>query len=135
MKKSILFVCKYNKFRSRVAEAYFKKINKNKNISVKSAGLIQGNPIKKLEKLISKNMGITISGNPKIMSSKQLSKIDIIIIVANDVPKEIFKYKGKYIQKLVVWKIKDNLNDKPKEVEKIIKQIMKKVDSLVEELK
>ena len=135
MKKSILFVCKYNKFRSRVAEAYFKKINKNKNISVKSAGLIQGNPIKKLEKLISKNMGITISGNPKTMSSKQLSKIDIIIIVANDVPKEIFKYKGKYIQKLVVWKIKDNLNDKPKEVEKIIKQIMKKVDSLVEELK
>ena len=135
-KINLLFVCKYNRFRSRIAEAYFKKINKNKNISVKSAGIIKGNlPLDKFEKLTAKKFGINIDGNPKTVSSKQLSKIDIIIIVANDVPKEIFKYKGKYIQKLVVWKIKDNLNDKPKEVEKIIKQIMKKVDSLVEELK
>ncbi len=29
---NIIFVCKYNRFRSRVAEAYFKKINKDKNI-------------------------------------------------------------------------------------------------------
>ena len=49
MTKSILFVCKYNRFRSRVAEAYFKKINKNKNISVKSAGIIKGNlPLDKI---------------------------------------------------------------------------------------
>ncbi len=44
MKKiNILFVCRYNRFRSRVAEAYFKKINKN--FKVKSAGLFKGRPL------------------------------------------------------------------------------------------
>ena len=40
---NILFVCRYNRFRSRTAEAYFKKINKNKKIKVKSAGIFKGN--------------------------------------------------------------------------------------------
>ena len=30
IKKNILFVCKYNRFRSKVAEAYFNSLNKNK---------------------------------------------------------------------------------------------------------
>ena len=46
-KTNILFVCKYNRFRSKIAEAYFNKINKNKLVSVKSAGIIRGNPVSK----------------------------------------------------------------------------------------
>ena len=38
----ILFICKYNRFRSRVAAAYFKKINKNSKIKVESAGKDMG---------------------------------------------------------------------------------------------
>jgi len=135
MTVKILFVCKYNRFRSKVAEAYFKKVNRNKNIKIESAGIIKGNPISKFEKSISKEFGINIGGTPRTLSSKLLSKTDIIIIVADDVQKEIFRYNGKYIQKVLVWKIKDNLNDKSKEVEKIIKQIMKKVDDFVIEVK
>lgn len=38
----ILFICKYNAFRSRIAEEYFKKINKNSKIQVISRGFIMG---------------------------------------------------------------------------------------------
>jgi len=133
--KRILFICKYNRFRSRVAESYFKKINKNKRIEVKSAGIIKGNPVSKFEVSISKKFGVNIKGIPKTMSSKLLSKTDIIIIVANDVPKEIFKHNGKYIQKVVTWKIRDSVKEDEKEVGKIIKSIIKKVDRMNLELK
>ena len=36
----ILFVCRHNRFRSKVAEAIFNKLNKNKEIQIESAGLI-----------------------------------------------------------------------------------------------
>ena len=132
VKMNILFICKYNRFRSRVAEAYFKKINKNKKIQVNSAGAIQGNPVSKLSAKTAKELGININGKPKGISSKLLSKQNLIIIVANDVPKKIFKFGDRYLQKVVVWKIKDvkgadrtNINKK-----KIIRKIMKKVDKL-----
>ena len=63
--KNILFVCKYNRFRSRVAEAYFKKINK-KNISAFSAGVFRGDyPLDKQELEVCKKLGINIEGKPK----------------------------------------------------------------------
>jgi len=129
----ILFVCKYNRFRSLVAEAYFKKINKNKKIKVSSTGIIKGNPVGKLSAQASKELGININKKPKGISSKLLSKQELIIIVANDVPKKIFKFANKgYITKTIVWKIaevkgKDRTNINKK---KIIREIMKRVDNL-----
>ena len=130
----ILFVCRYNRFRSRIAEAYFKKINKNKGIKVDSAGIFKGRPIDSLEKTITKTQGVSIGGSPKSMSSVLLSKQDIIIIVADDVPKELFKYEGRYLQKVIVWGIKDNSTGNRKKIEIIVKKIKKKVDLLVKQL-
>jgi len=53
----IAFVCKYNRFRSQIAEAYFNKLNKNKSIKVYSAGVIKGWPIAKTTKRLLKNWG------------------------------------------------------------------------------
>jgi len=131
-KKNILFVCKYNRFRSRIAEAYFKRINKDFN--VESAGLIKGNPLDKEIIKEAKEFGLRISGNAKPLSSKLLSKTDIIVIVADDVPKEVFKYQRKYIQKIIQWKIKDLWRDRERDSNAIIKEIMKKVDNLVKQL-
>ena len=119
MKENILFVCKYNRFRSKVAEAYFNKINKNRNITAKSLGIIKGNPISKDAKIAAKKYGLNIGGEPKTLSSKLLSKTNRIIIVADDVPKEIFKYKDRYLQKILVWKIKDDI----KSISKIISKV------------
>ena len=38
----ILFICRHNRFRSKIAEAYFNKINKNKNLIAKGAGIFPG---------------------------------------------------------------------------------------------
>jgi len=106
-KINILFVCRYNRFRSRIAEAYFNQINKNKKIKAKSAGLIKGNPLSLKTVKLLKNMGIDISGNPKGLSSKLMAWQNYAIIVADDVPEQVFDRNIKYCKKVEVWKIKD----------------------------
>lgn len=140
MKKKInlLFVCRYNRFRSRVAEVYFKKINKNKNISVKSAGLIQGRSLDKTQVTMasSKKFELDIRGKPQGLSSKLMIWQNTTIIVADDVPPQVFDRNKEYGKKVIVWKISDSKVDNDKEeAGRIIKQIMKKIDSLVKELK
>ena len=57
-----------------------------------------------------------------------------IIIVANDVPKEIFSYWW-YKDKVIKWEIPDVIEGKSVEQNrKTIKMIMKKIDSLVKNL-
>jgi protein-tyrosine-phosphatase len=134
-KIKILFVCRYNRFRSRIAEAYFKKINQNKNISVKSAGLIQGSPVNLKEVSTLKKIGIDISGKPHGLTSKILAWQNVTIIVADDVPEQVFNKNKKYGKKVIVWKIKDTNSNKEKDLLKIAKIIINKVNSLkIEEL-
>lgn len=129
-KINILFICKYNKFRSRIAEAYFNKINKNKNIKAESAGIFQGNySLNKLQVSITKKFGINIIGKPKSISTDLLIKTNLIIIVANDVPSSLFEAK-KYKKKIIIWKIKDEQNGDIRNIKKIINQIIVKVNKL-----
>jgi len=125
-KKNILFVCKYNRFRSKIAEACFKKFNKNKNFQGKSAGIIKGRPLNKSQQALAKKLKIVIKGPTQGLSSKLLRGSDIIVIVADDVPKEVFKFQGKYLQKIIVWKIEDKNSS--------IELIIKKVKDLINKL-
>lgn len=141
---NILFVCRHNVSRSRIAEAYFKKTNKNPKIKVKSAGLFPGNVNEKshLDEIkICSKMGLNIRGNSKPITLSLLKKWqDLIIIVADDVPVSIFTSRS-YAEKTKVWKIKDawKIRDyhgsNQETIQHIVKQIMKRVDKLVEELK
>jgi len=130
---NILFACKYNRFRSKVAEAYFKKINKNKKIKVKSAGLIKGNPVGELSTKASKEFGLNIKGKPQGLSSKLLGQQNLIVIVADDVPKKVFKFDNRYLQKVIVWKIKEAKGEDRNNIgkRKVIRKIIKKVYKLV----
>jgi len=127
---NILFVCKYNRFRSRIAESYFKKINKNKTFKVKSAGLFKGRPISKFQQKVAKEIGLNIKGKPQGLSTKLLIWQDVMIIVADDVPQSIFNNK-EYGKKTIVWKLPDALVDNKKQTANLIKAIMKKVDKLI----
>ncbi|MBI2042870.1 hypothetical protein HYT25_00590 [Candidatus Pacearchaeota archaeon] len=132
--KKILFVCKYNRFRSRVAETYFKKINRNKGIKVQSAGLIKGYlPLDKSQIAAAGEYGIKLSGKPRTMSMDFLDKQDKIIVVANDIPKIVFNYPS-YKKKVVIWKIPDNLGSSVEKDKKIVRSIMKKVSQLNKKL-
>ncbi len=130
---NLLFVCKYNRFRSKVAEAFFKKINKNKTIKVKSAGLIKGGRIGKNIISAAKENGISIIGQPRGLSSELLMWQDMIVIAADDVPQGIFENK-KYGKPLIAWKIPDAKSTGKEEKEKIIKKIKKKVCALAKKL-
>lgn len=130
-RKNILFVCKYNRFRSRIAKAYFDKIKKNENFKADSVGVIKGKPVGKKEWMFAKKYGLDISGDTKGLSAEMLSKTDILIIVADDVPKTIFKLRGRYPMKVILWKIKDEYRSLHPI---IIKEIVKRVDSLVKTL-
>ena len=133
--KKILFICKYNRFRSKIAEAIFKKLNKNKKIKVKSAGIIKGSYLDKNQIEVAKKIGIKLKGQPIGVSTQLLKWQDTIVIAANDVPQEIFRDNKKYGKKLIVWKIPDVEDENKKEIAKIIMSIEKKVKSLIKNSK
>lgn len=137
-KMKILFVCKYNRFRSRVAEAYFNKINKNPRNKAKSGGIIVGSyPLDKKEVAIAKELGIILKGKPEPITTEKLIWQDVVIIVADNVPKKIFKFnRKKFGKKVIVWRIPDIKNgENGQRIREIIQMIKKKVDGLVGELR
>ena len=135
MVKKILFVCKYNRFRSKIAEAVFNKLNKNKNYQAKSAGIIKGSSIDKKQIETAKKRDIDIKGNPIGLSTKLLKWQDVTIIVADDVPIEIFKDNAKYGKELIIWGIPDAQEDNEEEINSIIQLIEKRVKELIEKLR
>jgi protein-tyrosine-phosphatase len=135
---NILFICKYNRFRSRVACSYFNKINRNKRNKAKSAGIIVGGEdLNPLQVKAAMELGINIRGKPSPVTTEKLIWEDIIVIVADNVPPEIFKFnEARFQKKTIVWKIPDiRPGDGKKEIVKIIHLIIKKVDELIKKLK
>jgi protein-tyrosine-phosphatase len=130
----VLFICKYNRFRSRVATAYFNRLNRNSKCKAKGVGIYPNNdPLDKWEVSFSKKLGIDIRGKPKKVSERLLKWADLVVIVADDVKKSQIKHYKKY--KILVWKVKDTeVNDK-KGIKRIIKEIIKRVDVFSKRLK
>ncbi|VVB83822.1 Low molecular weight phosphotyrosine protein phosphatase [uncultured archaeon] len=129
----ILFICKYNAFRSRVAEEYFNKINKNRKIKAISRGFIYGgNADIEQQEIAGKMLGINIlKRKPLQLTIKDLKESDLIIVTANDIPKIMFNYKsGMFFKKIVFWKIKDEQFRNKRNIKKIVLSIKKKVDKL-----
>jgi protein-tyrosine-phosphatase len=129
----ILFICKYNAFRSRIAEEYFNKINKNKKIKSISRGFIYGGDADIEQQDLAKELlGVNIvKRNPLKLTLDDLRTSDLVIIVANDIPKKMFNYKlGIFIKKMEFWGIKDEQYKNKKNIKKIILKINKKVDKL-----
>ena len=142
--KNILFVCKHNVFRSKTAEAYFNKINKNKKIKTDSVGLVKLDwldnknlPVLNAQRKLLKKKGINLTKSSKTLSARLIRKQDLIIIVSDSIP-DIFHddYVVKDL-KIITWKIKDvtSENYSKKKLMNTIDFIMKKVDNLVKELK
>ena len=127
----ILFICKYNRFRSQIAEAYFRKINKNKNIEFSSAGVIAGEPIVNIVRQTAKKLGFKIKGKPKSIKESLLEKTDLVVVVANDVPASLFKTR---VKEVLAWNIPDICQGDLQDIERIERMIMKKVDELNKKL-
>ena len=138
MVKKILFVCKYNRFRSKFAEACFNSVNKNGKFKAVSAGIIRMNgdlglTMRKRVKYILDKYGVRMGRRSRGLSYKLLDKSDIVIVVADDIPKVIFNWPV-WKDKIVYWNLPDVWVDDKRNVDKTIKSIMGKVDMLVRRL-
>ena len=134
----ILFICKHNIFRSRIAEEYFKKTNRNKKIEVISRGIVMGGHSDKEQREIPKKLlGINIDNRKPIpLNIRDLKNSDMIIVVANDIPRRIFDYQKMYIQnKVFIWKIKDEQKQNKNNIKSIVLKIKKRVDRLNRKLR
>ena len=121
---NLLFICKYNRFRSKVAESYFNKINKNKKIRTQSAGIFLDNsPPNNKEINEAKKLGIEINTNFQGMSLRLLDWADIIIIVADNVPKELFQKNNESPKRIITFDITDNHKSENEKIKKIIEKI------------
>ena len=83
-------------------------------------------------KKIGKKLGIKLNRKPKGISEKLLNGIDLLVIVANDVPEQVFESSAR---KLIKWNIPDTSQNDLSNIERISRMIMKKVDELNEILK
>ena len=101
----ILFVCKHNRFRSKVAEAFFNKYNKNSENEVKSAGIaldfmrpyVAEDVFKILE-----DMGVKIGDTQSKEIDKDLINwADKVVIVADNIDEGMFGDK-----KVEIWNVK-----------------------------
>ena len=126
----ILFICKHNIFRSRIAEEYAKRVT---NHIVSSAGLITShNNMSDFQNKVCKQMGLNIPNESKPINVEELQKQDLVIIVANDISKTIFMNPIYNLSgKIKKWNIKDaDLNSNKNNIINIINQIKKRVDKL-----
>ena len=136
MTTNILFVCKHNRFRSKIAEAYFNKTNKNKKFTARSAGLIAGEPVDKNLVSICEKENIKIDRKSRSLNWKIILKTDLLIIVADNIPISFFTGKYSYkIKKVVKWDIPDTHQNNERKIKEISEQIKKKVDKLIRELR
>jgi protein-tyrosine-phosphatase len=130
---NILFVCKYNRYRSKVAAAFFNKMSSSKH-KAKSVGIIRGNLMSPSVKACAKEYNLSIRGSPKPIDVPLLRWQDMIVIVADDVPASIFSESRKYGKKVVVWKIPDTADDNKAGIQDGIEKIQKRVRNLVKSL-
>ena len=123
--KNILFICRYNRFRSKFAEAFFNTMNTNPDIQAKSAGLFKGNPISQSILQQAESHGIVLTKTPQAISEDLLDWQDIIIVVADNVPIQIFDDHRIVSEKIEVWDTRE------KETQYVIEGIRDRVKKLL----
>jgi len=130
----ILFICKHNRFRSKVAEAIFRKLsNDGKNI-IDSAGIILDNlrpHIAENVKRIMEEKGYRLIEGSKILTKKEINNFDLIIIVANNINKSSFDF---FNGKIIKWEIPDADEKEKSRIKEIINEIGNRVKNLLKTL-
>lgn len=129
---NILFVCKHNRFRSKVAEALFRKYDLGGN-EVKSAGVAL-DPLyqyvaKKVILALKEKKAKVESEKSRAVNEYLLKWADKIVIVADNVNPGIFK--GKDVEK---WEISDCNQEDLEGIRKRVEIIEGKVKDLIKRL-
>jgi protein-tyrosine-phosphatase len=125
----ILFICKHNRFRSKVAEATFAHYSKGRHKAI-SRGMVKDIPVAKSVVEVMKAEGIKLKDRKsRKVNKKDVKWADLIIITADNVPKPLFKNK-----KILKWKISDTNQENIKGIKKRVCIIKRKVLNLIKKL-
>lgn len=131
----ILFICRHNVFRSRVAEEYMKKISKHE---ISSGGIIKfsGN-MPRLQQEVCREFGLILPNQSKTLELENLREQDLIIIVADDVSREVFEHPEYNLKEVRKWEIKDvpTDNSNKENIRYVVAEVIKRVEELNKELK
>src|SRR3990172_5316899 len=136
---NILFVCKHNRFRSKVAEALFRHCYKGDSVRVKSAGVI----IDMMHPYVSRGAysvlrerGISLRDDGAVALDSFLFKwADKIIIVADNVSPDMFRNKELLENKSVkIWPVQDVSETDIEGIRRKINEIEKKDGEFVNTL-
>ena len=130
---NVLFICRHNRFRSKVAEAFFNKYNKDRGNKARSAGVMvdllyeysSSNIVKALEE---KNAKVE-SEKSRQVDEYLLKWADKVIIVADNVNKNVFE--GKDVEK---WEVEDCSQEDMNGIRLRVDIIEKKVKGLIKKL-
>ena len=120
-----------------MAEEYFNKVKTNKKTKAISRGIIMGQDSDTVQRRISKSiLGVDISKrNPLPLTYQDMINNNLIIVVADDVPRIVFNSPLPSMQKkIVMWKIKDEQAMNEKNIRDIVLKIKRKVDDLLKKL-
>lgn len=126
-----MFICKHNRFRSKVAESIFIHYT-NGRYPVRSRGLIKDidvhpNVVKAL-RVIGVKIGDKKSHS---LSADDFKWADLIVITADNVPSSLF---DNFNKKIIVWKIKDTVQEDYDGILERVEIIEKKVKKLINEI-
>lgn len=125
----VLFICKHNRFRSKVAEVLFRYYNKNKNNVARSRGIIKDILAAQSVVGVMKQRGIPLKDRiSRKVSNGDIRWADLIIVVADNADR-------KFNKKTIVWKISD-VNQKDVEgIERRVDIVEKRIKNLISMLK
>jgi len=134
VKMRILFVCKHNRFRSKVAEAIFNSLSKNKEDKAISRGVKNGRQEYVAENTIEvmKGKGYLIEDiKSKLLGDKDIEWADKIVIVADNVSSETFPR-----EKTEIWKVEDcsefnkpKIKERAGLIEENVKELLQKISN------
>ncbi len=131
---NILFVDMHNKFRSKIAEAIFKKLAGDR-IGAKSCGLV----LDFMRPFVCQNVHISLNEleyridneQPRHLYRHDFEWADKIIIVMEGFPMDVFE---RVKEKVEVWKVESADEMEKEEIKKITKEIEKNVKILIKRL-
>ena len=86
-KKTILFLCSHNTFRSQIAKAYFNKFAKERNLNwqAESAGFLKTDKINEKAIILMAEEEIDISKEkPKLVTDEMIAQANKIIVVCKE---------------------------------------------------
>ena len=134
----ILFICRYNNFRSKVAKLFFDKLNKNPTVETKASGLIKAVHYSREQQQEALNkFGIRLEGVSELLDEDLYHWPDKIILVGDDIPATFFKELKAEGTEIIVWKLKDILPndlDYKEKTQKLTESILKEVKKVEKEL-